>query len=174
MFSFRIANFVRQSFRRSMRRIAAASIFQSANQTEELSRPPEYTPSVTIELHHSLSAEVPTVPQQISAPSAVDGEEVPALLLAQSYGERSQTLPSRGKQLTAPEVAKILRGSFRRSQRYRNHNLPQWIRQDDKPVQQTDENNASWFLQLNFVLALIIIFHLKWDCNLNKLLCLRY
>jgi len=123
-----------------MRRIAAASIFQSTNQTEELPRPPEYTPTVIIEMHHS--EEVSTLPQQIS-PTAVDGEDIPAALLAQSYGERSQTLPARGKQLTAPQVAKILRGSFRRSQRYRNHTLPQWIRQDDKPDQQTDENNTS-------------------------------
>ncbi|CAB3366261.1 Hypothetical predicted protein [Cloeon dipterum] len=131
----RIAHMLRQSFRHSMRRISASSIFQSRNQNEEEPRPPAYTASVAIEMHQPTEDQ--SLPENMHISEASSAAPVS---LSANFSERSRTLPARSKQLTAPEVAKILRGSFRRSQRYRNNTLQQWNLNNDKTLRQTEDD----------------------------------
>ncbi|KAJ8982729.1 hypothetical protein NQ317_019520 [Molorchus minor] len=106
----RIAKFLRQSIRRSVRRIANV-LGESSNTRQRFTipsnqtqpPPPDYN-AVLVEMNHSTTNDVAiTIPDGIAAHSRI------------STLERLRNLEATATALTAAEVACILRSSFRRS-----------------------------------------------------------
>ncbi|KAF4527278.1 hypothetical protein B566_EDAN006999 [Ephemera danica] len=151
----RIAKLLRESIRRSMRRLAAPSTSGTTAQTsaEHLPPPPDYA-SVLIEMRRVSGGELPRnamtaqeVAQILRSSFRRTREQnrpVSSELLEIRPSQASQTLPARSKTLTAPEVAQILRsGSLRRSRRYQQQSTSNTNENDSNTVHLNQDHPAS-------------------------------